>query len=158
MIVRMSHIGISVSDLEKAIEFYRTLFNMKVSLRRPFAGEMYERILALKGAFGNVALLKGPDVEIELFEFENPAPAHSDPNRPVCDHGITHFCVEVTNLDQEYARLVAAGVSFHCAPVEIPGVIKGTYGRDPDGNVFELIEILAHGNSISENNRSNAMS
>ena len=63
-----------------------------------------------------------------------------DPNRPVCDQGITHICLQVTDIDAEYARLSAAGMRFHCAPQTAPGLCRATYGRDPDGNIVELIE------------------
>ena len=65
-----------------------------------------------------------------------------DPNRPVCDHGITHIAFEVDDLDAEYDRLKAAGMRFHCPPQNL-GVSRVTYGRDPDGNVLELWQSLA---------------
>ena len=58
----------------------------------------------------------------------------------MCDHGITHFCVRVIGIDDMFARLSAAGASFHCPPLKFEGVGTATYGRDPDGNVFELFE------------------
>ena len=45
--------------------------------------------------------------------------------------------------DAEYERLVAAGMTFHCAPPQLgAGMIRATYGRDPDGNIVELQEII----------------
>ena len=35
--------------------------------------------------------------------------------------------------------MAAAGVTFH-APPGPPGGMRATYGRDPEGNVFELIQ------------------
>ena len=52
----------------------------------------------------------------------------------------THFCMAVSDIEQEYARLVAAGVRFQCPPLKFDGVGWATHGRDPDGNIFELIE------------------
>jgi hypothetical protein len=40
-----------------------------------------------------------------------------------------------------YVRLVVAGVRFHCPVVTFPSGVKATYGRDQDGNVFELLEM-----------------
>jgi catechol 2,3-dioxygenase-like lactoylglutathione lyase family enzyme len=59
----------------------------------------------------------------------------------VCDHGITHIALDVRNIGAEYERLSAAGMRFHCPPLDM-GTVKATYGRDPDGNVVELQEIL----------------
>jgi len=141
MIKGLEHVGISVANLERSIQFYRDLLGMHVVEQDGFQGELYERILALSGAKGKVALLKTTNMQIELFEFERPQPKPGDPERPVCDQGITHFCIEVTDIDAVYARLKAAGVPFHCPPLRFPGEAAATYGRDPDGNVFELLQL-----------------
>ncbi len=147
MTKRLNHVGISVSNLERSIAFYRDIFGMRVLVHGPFAGERYDSILRLKGARGHVAFLASTsgDLQLELFEFERPVPKPAAPDRSVCDHGITHFCIQVEDLESEYARLKAAGVVFHCPPTPFSATDKATYGRDPDGNVFELIEISADG-------------
>ncbi len=48
----------------------------------------------------------------------------------------------MTDLDAEYERLKAAGMRFHCPPQAIGIDVRTTYGRDPDGNVIELQEVL----------------
>lgn len=143
MIKGLNHVGLSVANLDRAIEFYRDLLGMQVVAQRSFEGEKYEAILGLKGARGRVALLRGAGMEVELFEFDSPRPRRGDRNRPVCDHGITHFCVQVADIDEEYARLKAAGVAFHCPPLRFSASAAATYGRDPDGNVFELLELTS---------------
>jgi predicted enzyme related to lactoylglutathione lyase len=63
--------------------------------------------------------------------------------RPESDHGITHVCLQVTGIDAEYARLRAAGMQFHSPPQSVGGGIWSAHGRDPDGNVVELLETPA---------------
>ena len=60
--------------------------------------------------------------------------------RAHADLGIAHFCFQVTDLDEEYERLVAAGMEFVSGPVEQTPEVANCYGRDPDGNLIELIE------------------
>ena len=49
----------------------------------------------------------------------------------------------MTDIDAEYERLKAGGVKFNCPPPKFEGgPIRATYGRDPDGNVIEIQEIL----------------
>jgi catechol 2,3-dioxygenase-like lactoylglutathione lyase family enzyme len=144
MIKGMRHVGMSVSSLDRSLAFYRDLLGMEIVGQGPFGGEQYETILGLSGARGRVALLRSGDLQIELFEFAHPAPASQNRQRPVCDHGISHFCVEVTDIDRLYESWLSAGVYFHCPPLTFFGTVKATYGRDPDGNVFELIEHLQH--------------
>lgn len=113
---------------------------MEVVRERTFWGNQYELILGVNRPSGRLALMQAGTMRLELFEFSHPAPRRGDPLRPVCDHGITHFCIEVSDVDREYERLKAAGVLFHCPPMEFSGIVKATYGRDPDGNIFELLE------------------
>lgn len=142
MIKGMNHVGISVANLDRSIQFYKQLLGLDVAIRTRFEGDQYERLLALPNCQGEVALLRSQHIQIELFEFINPNPKCKDPDKPVCDHGITHICVEVAEIESEYDRLTALGVAFHCPPVNFSGIAKAAYGRDPDGNVFELLELL----------------
>ena len=67
------------------------------------------------------------------------SPTPRQANRAVNEHGITHICLQVRDIHSEYERLQAAGMSFHCPPqAQDTGFV--TYGRDPDGNVVELLE------------------
>ena len=52
------------------------------------------------------------------------------------------------DIQAEYERLSAAGMRFHCPPLDM-GAVKATYGRDPDGNVVELQEILTEDSPIA---------
>jgi catechol 2,3-dioxygenase-like lactoylglutathione lyase family enzyme len=140
MIKGINHVVISVANLARSIYFYRDLLGMEVVVQKEFEGAQYEAILALKGVRGKLAVLRLGSLEIELLEFERPHAELGDPKRPVCDQGISHFCIEVIGIQGEYERLKAAGVSFHCPPLII-GTEKATYGRDPDGNVFEMVEL-----------------
>jgi predicted enzyme related to lactoylglutathione lyase len=60
--------------------------------------------------------------------------------RPVCNHGITHFCFDVTDIEHEYERLTEIGMKFHCPSQDAGKGVGATYGRDPDGNVVEIFE------------------
>ena len=44
------------------------------------------------------------------------------------------------DIDADYTRLLAAGVTFHCLPQTAPGLCRATYARDPDGNIVELLQ------------------
>jgi len=143
MIKRLEHVGLSVVNLERSIRFYRDLLGMDVVVtEEQFEGPLFRQILGLPTATGRVALVKRGEVEFELFEFSQPVPKRADLHRPVSDNGITHFCLVVSDIDGLYQRLRRAGVHFHCPPLDF-GSAKATYGRDPDGNVFELVENIA---------------
>jgi catechol 2,3-dioxygenase-like lactoylglutathione lyase family enzyme len=145
MINDIQHTAISTGDMEQALAFYRDLIGFEVLSDTSWKkgseqAANVERLMELDGVAFRVAMLRLGTSQLELFEFDSPAPIPGDPNRPVCDHGITHICLSVTDIDSEYERLERAGMRFHCPPVDFGGGVSATYGRDPDGNVVELYE------------------
>ena len=143
MIRGIHHVAISTGDLERSLRFYRDLLGFEEALRFDWqAGtEMADRITELKESAARSVMLRAGNAYVELFEYQSPTPKPVDPERPVCDHGITHLCLDVTDIDTLYERLVSAGMRFHCPPQDAGGGIRTTYGRDPDGNVVEIQQI-----------------
>lgn len=142
MIRGTHHAAISSADLERSLACYRDLLGFEPALdwSWPAGTADLNRTHQLAEAAGRVVLMRAGNAMLELFEYATPTPRPADPTRRLCDHGITHLCLDVDDLDAEYARLRAAGVRFHCPPVDY-GTVKCTYGRDPDGNVIELQEV-----------------
>jgi catechol 2,3-dioxygenase-like lactoylglutathione lyase family enzyme len=150
MIRGIHHTAISTGNLERSVGFYRDLLGFEViysSGWKPGA-ETADRITGLKGSAAEMVMLRAGNACIELFQYSHPVPRPGDPNRPACDHGITHLCLDVTDIDTEYERLKAAGMPFHCPP-QGQGGVRATYGRDPDGNIVELLEIGDADNPIA---------
>jgi catechol 2,3-dioxygenase-like lactoylglutathione lyase family enzyme len=110
--------------------------------------ETTDKIVGLKDSSARVVMLRAGNACVELFQYATPEPKPGDINRPVCDHGITHLCLQVADIDAEYARLKAAGMRFHCPPQDVSG-LRATYGRDPDGNVVELLEVKDQSSDMS---------
>ena len=140
MIKGIDHVAISTKDYKKSVEFYRDIIGFEVIYNGNFKGDLYDSIMSLDNASGKVALLRLGDSQLEIFEFISPVPKTADYHRPVCDHGITHICFNVVDIESVYRRLKASGMHFHCAPQYFGKEGKATYGRDPDGNVIELFE------------------
>lgn len=143
MIKSINHAAISTANLDRLLRFYRDLLGARVVFETswPVGTQMLDDITGLKDSSARVVMIAFGETQIELFQFATPAPAPVDPKRPVCDHGITHLCFNVTDIDVEYQRLAAAGTVFHCPPQQAGPGVRTTYGRDPDGNVFELLEV-----------------
>ncbi len=133
------HVGLSVANLDRSLAFYRDMLGVALLGEGRFQGEAYENITGLKGASGRMAMLRVGNLHIEMFEYEHPRGSKKDLMHPVADLGFNHLCFEVEDVHKEYKRLIHAGVTFHCSP-QLFGKAKATYGRDPDGNVFELVE------------------
>jgi catechol 2,3-dioxygenase-like lactoylglutathione lyase family enzyme len=142
MIRGIHHTAISTGDIERSLRFYRDLLGLEVvySSAWEVGTKDVDRITGLKDSSARIVMLKAGNACIELFQYVSPVPKGAEPMRPVCDHGITHICLDVTGIDAEYERLRAAGMTFHCPPQGV-GALRATYGRDPDGNVVELLEV-----------------
>lgn len=143
MIRGIHHTAISTGNFDRSLAFYRDLlgFEMAMEFEWPKGTAFADSITGLKDSAARTAMLKAGNMMLELFEYSSPTPKEGNPGRPVCDHGITHICVDVVDIDSEYERLKSAGMTFHCPPQDL-GIAKATYGRDPDGNVVELQEVL----------------
>lgn len=141
MILRIDHTAISVPDLAAAMAFYCDVFGFEPEFRADWrrGATATDNLVGLPDSAAKSAMLKLGPTRIELFEYLSPAGAAQDPQRPVSDHGYTHICFTVEDMAAEYTRLLAAGATFNCAPVDF-GPVVCAYGRDPFGNVFELKE------------------
>ncbi len=138
------HAGITVSDLDRSLDFYCGLLGLELLWRRLYEEPEIIRIVGVLEATGlEIAMLRvpGSELEVELIEYQGcESPSGSS---PPSHHGTGHFCVFVTGIDALYAELLARGVSFRSdGPVEMTAGAnaggKSLYSLDPDGYVFEL--------------------
>lgn len=143
MIHGINHVAISTPDIERLSAFYTDQLGFEEVFRLNWdvGHEALDNITGLHDSSARIIMLRCGNACVELFEYHSPPPQQGDPNRPVCDHGITHLCLQVTDIEGEYTRLLAAGMRFHCPPQPVGGDILATYGRDPDGNVVELLQV-----------------
>ncbi|MCP4001106.1 MAG: VOC family protein [Gammaproteobacteria bacterium] len=144
MIKGFHHAAISTPDLKRCIEFYTRIIGGEVawSFGWPEGTHEADEVTGLQNSAAEAAMLKIGDSFLEVFQFTSPEPQPQAGDRPVNNHGITHICLEVENIQEEYTRLLAAGVPFNCPPQNQDGSSM-VYGRDPDGNIIELIEFTA---------------
>ena len=143
MIRGVHHTSFSTNNFGAMIYFYRDLlgFEQVASIEWDEGTEAADRVVGIKDSAVTHALLKAGNTFIEIFHYRNPRGANADPNSRACDVGVKHVCFDVLDIGAEYERLVSAGVKFNCAPVQFRGLLC-TYGRDPDGNFFEIQEVL----------------
>lgn len=140
--MKFNHVGISVTDLDRSIAFYREMLGMEpLGDPFPFGGAQFSEIMDVPDVQGRMCMIAKDDLWLELFEFANPAGKAKDVNYPVSDRGYSHFGVSVDDIEETYARLQAAGVRIHC-PIQtfMGGGMRAIYCRDPDGNVFEIMQ------------------
>lgn len=144
MIHGVHHTSIATHDHERMVWFYRDVLGIPEAIHQSWeiGSADCDAVVGLTGSSARSVLLAADNLFVELFHYITPRGQPVPENRPVCDAGLTHLCFDVSDIQAEYARLLALGIRFHTAPLEIEGVGWTTYGRDPDGNIFELQEIV----------------
>jgi lactoylglutathione lyase len=137
------HVGLTVSDLERSVAFYRDLLGFAVVYERgEVLAEYMPRLVGLPGARLKIAGLDLPGLHLDLIEYI--APQGANAAGPTCDVGNGHLGFTVDDLWAAYRQLVAAGVRFKSEPVSIThGPNRGgwaVYFTDPDGITLEMIQ------------------
>ncbi|MDA0339153.1 MAG: VOC family protein [Proteobacteria bacterium] len=139
--VAFHHVGITVSNLERAVEWYRTAFGLEPGLVIQVSGPNSGTILRLPEHIHKAALLPVGDFAIELLEF-TPTRRQFDGRQD--DVGYVYISFKVDDLDAVYKRMSAEGYDFHTEPqLAEEGQIAGSkfcVMRDPDGKTIEFIE------------------
>jgi lactoylglutathione lyase len=138
------HAGISVSDMDVALLFYRDGLGLKVHFDRRLDANYLRDVLALEFSAMRAVYLTLPGGGfIELLEYHGTErlPAASRPS----DYGAGHVCLYVDDIDAMTARLRShGGRSRSCGAVDItsgPNAgARSVYVHDPDGYCVELFE------------------
>ena len=140
MFTRMDHVGVSVKNIEKAIEFYRDVLGMEKSLDREFDAPLAQ-ITGLEGARARVVHMRLGDSVVELFDYKHPQGREPWPDHKQADFGLIHIGLMVEDFQKTYQDLKAKGVQFLGEPVEIrPGVFVA-YFRGAESEVCEMREV-----------------
>ena len=143
MILGLHHTAIATHDIDRLSEFYCSNFAMEKVLDDSWANaEDIDSFIGIKNSAARFVLLHGGNHCLEIFQYTSPKTGINVLDRPVSDPGYTHICFAVDDIASEYARLVASGMLFHAPPTAAGDrPLRATYGRDPDGNVVELLQI-----------------
>src|SRR5436309_13813405 len=107
-IIAADHTGITVSNLERSLAFWRDVLGFELSHRAHQTGELAEEITGVPGAEISIAVLKAPGHKIELLEYLAPKDRKHVDLRP-CDVGSVHVAFTVENLDAVLNAIAASG-------------------------------------------------
>ena len=147
MIRGVHHIALATPDLDRLSRWYIEVLGFEPVMRSEWRDRpIVDRMIGLDGSAARQVMLKAGNAYVEMFEYSAPEGRPNDPPRDPCDHGYTHFCLDVVDIEAEYDRLSAAGMTF-AGPLptaeEMGGSpLRAIYGRDPDGNIIELQEVV----------------
>src|SRR6266542_5053893 len=143
--VAVDGVGVTVSDMDRAVAFYSALTFQKVS-DREVLGEEFEHLEGVFGARMRIVRMQLGNEYLDLTQYLAP------PGRPIPvdsrsnDLWFQHIAIVVRDMDQAFDKLRALKVQFvSTGPQTLPPSIKAAAGikafyfRDPDQHNLELI-------------------
>jgi len=145
-VTAVDSVGLTVSDLDRSLDFYTRVLTFEKISENEAAGEAYERLYGIFGLRIRTARLRLGEECIELTEFlapkGRPAPVDSRSN----DRWFQHIAIIVSDMDRAYQWLRRNKVTHASpGPQRLPdwnpqaGGIRAFYFRDPDGHPLEVL-------------------
>ncbi len=145
----LNHVGVSVPDIEAAIEWYERLFGFVV-IAPPVT------VLPDGSHFGNLAgdicgagfggmkiahMVTGDGTGLEFFEFLEPKPERREDTMEYWKNGFFHIAITDPDVEAKVQEIVAHGGRKRSQIWEVfeGEGIKVCYCEDPFGNVLEII-------------------
>ncbi len=147
MLNSVAHIGLTVSNLEQAVAFYRDVLGLTYVGEMAMGGEETARLFQRPGCTARVAYLRTASLTaplVELIQFTDHPAEQGSPS--LFQTSISELCFQVQDIDKEYERLQSLGVTFLSAPQTFDstaygfGKSRAVYFYDEDKNVLELIQ------------------
>lgn len=150
MLNEIMHVGITVSDMNKSIAFYRDILGLSFQGELLMEGKETDLLFGRENCKVRVAYLNGsdsmmaPPVELIQFIGGEAEKTSSDLHKT----SISEICFKVTNIDEEYKKLIKHGVECLSEPQFFDftdsgfGKSKALYFKDPDGIILELMETI----------------
>lgn len=139
-IKRINHTAVSVADMERSLTFYRDLLGMELIFDSDVADAAdLSAVVGMAEARGRVVWLRVGDGMLELWQWDHPGGRPLPPDYCPADRGVTHFALEVDDVDALHRQVIEAGFSATTEPRDL-GLHKTTYIRGPDDEIIEILE------------------
>lgn len=142
MIRGIHHVGIHCQDIQRMIAFYSEALGFEMVGEFDWANEeKLDTIVDLERSVAKGAMMKSGTCYIELFQYAEPAPRNTRA-LTAADKGYTHICIDTDNIEEDFPRLIAAGLQTGGRQWVDMGHVRTLYCRDPEGNLIELQQCM----------------
>ena len=134
------HVGVTVSDLDRAVDFYAETFDLDVVSEFSVGGDAFSEAVAVEGASAEFAHLDAGDVIVELVAYDptteqRGGSAPPELNRP----GATHLGLTVDDVEAFHDGL-ADDVETLSPPRTSDSGTTVLFVGDPEGNLIEVLD------------------
>lgn len=137
----IDHIGISVSDMDRTIRFFRDVLGAEVTEPHLYEDPAIGRVVGIPALRNVICQASVGERRFELLQYVEPVGHQAEGHRP-CDPGHMHIALAVNDIDGVIARMREHG--FDPAGRVQRGIgsvgLAAAYCYGFDGLVFELIE------------------
>ena len=150
MVGRIYHVGLTVSDLDKSIHFYRDVLGLEFQGEVLMVGEETDKLFNKKNCRARIAYLNGSKniaaPPIELIQFVDNEISKGKPD--LFTTSISEVCFYTDDIDSIYEHLVKNNVECLSEPQYFDftsngfGRSKAFYFKDPDGIILEMMQPL----------------
>ena len=140
--LRVSHVGICVSDWKQSLRFYHDVLGFRYVQELELSGEPSSTLLQLEDVDFRALYLEREGVRIELRHYEKPGHTSDPAPRPMNQLGLSHLSLRVEDLDALLKDFEKAGVDvLERTRVDVPRAnAKAVFITDPDGTLIELVQ------------------
>ena len=138
---RVDHVGITVADLDRAIDFFVDL-GLEVEGRAFLEGEFLDTVCGIPGARSEIAMLKAHEggARVELGRFLRPDHLPGSPSAPANELGLRNVSFEVGDLEAAVARAAERGYGLVGGIGTHEDQWRMAYVRGPEGILVSLAE------------------
>lgn len=133
------HDGVTVSDMDEALEFYRDALGLEVTDRLSLDSEEFRAFVGVDDAAAEIRFLDAGPCAIELLEYTAPDGEGSNAGVTANDIGVSHICLAVDDIANAYEKL-KTDYEFVSPPQTLENGAKVANVYDPDDNVVQFLE------------------
>jgi len=146
LVAAVDSIGMTVSDLDRSVEFYSKVLSFEKVSEIEVDGSDYEHLEGVFGLRMRTARMRLGDEFIELTEFLAPRGRPAPQDTRANDRWFQHIAIITSDMERAYQRLRQNKVEHASSgPQRLPnwnknaGGIQAFYFRDPDGHFLEVL-------------------
>ncbi|RLM53838.1 VOC family protein [Halobellus sp. Atlit-31R] len=132
------HVGITVSDLDRAVGFYRDVLGLDVDSRFSVAGDAFATGVDVDGASADFAHLDAGDIRLELVEYDPVDDTAVASELGLNAPGAAHVGLAVDDVESVYAALPER-VETLSEPQTTESGTTICFLEDPEGNLVEIL-------------------